>query len=113
MSFRPLDQFEFHHHLAETPGTALVIFTTPACGACRCLKQLFAEHRGEFSDLTLFEVDAERDLALTREFDVFHLPALFLYRDGRFHCELQAEAHPRRLREAIDAAVAAPAEEAP
>lgn len=111
--FARLDQFEFHHVLAATPGLALVCFTGPACGACRQLKAMFAQHAQLFTDIRLFEVDAERDLALTREFDVFHLPALFLYRDGHFHCELHAEMHPTGLRAAIEAALSVPPQEAP
>jgi thioredoxin 1 len=108
-----LDQFTFHHTLAATPGGALVIFTGPACGACRRLKGILNEHVGEFADLHLFEVDAGEDMALTREFEVFHLPALFLFRDGHFHCELHSEAQPHLLRRAIDAAFAAPPQEQP
>lgn len=104
---------DFHHRLAVTPGVSLVLFTGPACGACKRLKQVLAEQRELFADVHLFEVDAERDMALTREFGVFHLPAMFLFRDGDYHCELHSEAQAGRLRAAIDAALAGPAEEAP
>ncbi len=113
MTLRPLDQFDFHHALEQTSGTSLVIFTGPACGACRRLKAVLAAEPQLFADLRLFEVDAQRDMALTREFGVFHLPAMFLFRDGEFHCELHSEALPAKLRSAIDAALAAPAQEAP
>lgn len=92
---------------------SLVIFTAPACGACKRLKQLLVTPSPELGGIRFFEVDAERDLALTREFGIFHLPAMFLYRNGQFHCELQAEAHPERIRRAVDAALARPAQEAP
>jgi len=108
-----LDQFSFHHTLASTAGDVLVIFTGPACGACRRLKRVLEEYAQQFADLTLFEVDAGEDMALTREFEVFHLPSMFLFRDGQFHCELHSEAQPQRLRRAIDAAFAAPAQEQP
>ncbi|WP_127475963.1 thioredoxin family protein [Sulfurivermis fontis] len=104
---------DFHHRLAETPGVSLVLFTGPACGACKRLKQVLREQRALFADVHLFEVDAGRDMALTREFGVFHLPALFLFRDGEYHCALHSEAQPEHLRAAIDAALARPAEEAP
>lgn len=108
-----LDQFSFHQTLAGMRGPALVIFTGPACGACRRLKAVL-EGSGElFTDLQLFEVDAGDDQALTHEFEVFHLPAMFLYRDGEYHCELHGEAQPQRLRKAIDAALTAPGQEAP
>lgn len=108
-----LDQFEFHHRLAESTGTSLVIFTGPHCGACKRLKSVLQEAGNLFADVQLFEVDAQRDMALTREFGVFHLPAMFLFRDGEFHCELHSEALAPQLRAAIDQALALPAEEAP
>ncbi len=113
MTFQQLDQFDFHHALEEVAGVSLVFFTAPACGACKQLKRVLAEHSDRFSDIHLFEVDAQRELGVTREFGVFHLPAMFLFRDGVFHCELHAEARPDHLREAIHAALAAPAREAP
>lgn len=110
---RILEQFEFHHVLEETPGVSLVMFAGPACGSCRRFKQVLTDYLARHDDLTVFEVDAERDLALTHEFEVFHLPGLFLFVDGRFHGELQSDAHPERLRAAIAARLAQPAEEAP
>ncbi len=113
MAVSSLDQFNFHHILAETAGVSLVIFTSPACGSCKQLRQLFARHPDAFSQLKLFEVDAEREMALTHEFGVFHLPAMFLYRDGEFHAEIQAEALPQAIVAAVESALAAPAAEAP
>jgi len=108
-----LDQFSFHQTLAEIRGAALVIFTGPACSACRRLKAVLQGSGQLFTDLQLFEVDAGEDMALTHEFEVFHLPAMFLFRDGEYHCELHSEAQPQRLRAAIDAALTAPGQEAP
>jgi thioredoxin 1 len=110
-ALRRLDQSSFHHVLAATPGAGLVLFTAPACGACRRVKGLLAQPL--FGDLALFEVDAGEEMGLTREFEVFHLPALFLYRDGRYHRPVHAEAAATALRDAVDAALGAPAEEAP
>ena len=109
--FQQLDQFNFHHSLESAPGVSLVVFTGPACGACKTLKQVLEDPR--FGELNLFEVDAGEEMGLTREYNVFHLPAMFLFIAGRFHCELQAEAQPARLRTAIDAALGGPPGEAP
>jgi thioredoxin 1 len=97
-----LDQFEFHHRISDTRGTALVIFTGPACGSCVAWKRLLRDYAAHASDIQIFEVDAERDLALTREFYVFHLPAIFLFRNGSFHGELQCEASAAALKPAVD-----------
>ena len=112
-AFTSLDEFEFHHALAGTRGIALVIFTGAGCGSCRAWKRLLVAYRTQHPDLALFEVDAGHVQALAREFNVFHLPALFLYRDGHFHSALQSEAHPDTLRAVIEAALATPAQEAP
>ena len=108
-----LDQFSFHHTLAETHGVALVIFTAPHCGSCRVMRHAMSTHGASHPGVSLFEIDAQRDMALTREFEVFHLPALFLYRDGHFHGEIQCEPLPHRLEYAVAAAMTLPAREAP
>ncbi len=112
-SVQTLDQFNFHHVLAETPGTALVIFTGPDCGACRRVKALLSEMVAAGESWRLFEVDAARDGGLAREFEVFHLPSLFLFRDGHYHAPLHAEPLPERIRAAVATTLARPAQEAP
>jgi len=109
----PLDEFGFHHTLAGTRGSALVIFTSVGCSSCRAWKQLLAAYCVQHPEITLFEVDAGHAQALTREFNVFHLPALFLYDDGHFHCALQSAAQLDKLHTAIAAALATAAQEAP
>lgn len=111
--FPQLDQFEFHHRLAHTPGLAIVIFTSHGCASCKAWKQMLADYRRRHLETHVFEVDAERDLALTREFTVFHLPALFLYRNGHYHCALHSEARMDQFEAAISKALAASPQEAP
>jgi thioredoxin-like negative regulator of GroEL len=112
-AFTPLDEFGFHHRLAATRGVALLIFTSTGCSSCRAWKRLLGAYHTQHPELTLFEVDAGHAQALAREFGVFHLPALFLYRDGHFHGALQSEAQADKLHAAMAAALAAPAQEAP
>jgi thiol-disulfide isomerase/thioredoxin len=108
-----LDQFEFHSTLMNTTGIALVMFTSPDCGSCRHLHQVMLAVAREQPEWRLFEVDAQRDAALTREFDVFHLPTLFLFHNGDYHCEIRAEARPAAIVEATLAGLKRPPEEAP
>ncbi len=113
-TFEILDQFTFHHTLTATRSLALVFVTREGCGSCRHWRRVLEEYRVAHPHAArLFEVDAERDAALAHELGVFHLPALFLYRDGHFHAELRVEAHPGKLHGAIEAALTAPAEEPP
>jgi predicted thioredoxin/glutaredoxin len=106
----PLDAFEFHHRLAATPGVSVVIFTSESCQSCRAWKQLL---RTTPLAAHVFEVDAERDAALTREFGIFHLPALYLYRDGEFHVALDCAAEPAALHRTIESGLAQPPQDPP
>lgn len=110
---RQLDQFEFHHTLAGTPGIALVCFTAPHCGACRAMRRALGELSVTRPDIHLFEVDSQRDAALAREFDLFHLPALFLYRDGTYHAPVQSTPRAAALEQTVDTLLGQPALEAP
>lgn len=108
-----LSQFDFHHTLAQTEGISLVYFTAPGCGACRLLKQIFEQFPETCDLVNLYEVDAQQDMALTREFEVFHLPSMFLFKNGHFHAPIHAEPYPESLIAAIEAALAHDAQEAP
>lgn len=106
-----LTEFDYHQRLAATPGPALVLFASPDCGACRVAERLLAEALA--GRVTCYKVDVQQATALARAFDLFHLPALFLYRDGRFHAVLDTELTPGALGAALDAALAAPPQEEP
>jgi len=111
--FPYLDQFDYHHVLAETPGNSLVIFSSPGCSSCRQWKKLLGMFHEQAPSWHIFEVDAQRDMALTRELEIFHLPALFLYRDGHFHAPVQSNADLSSLRRTLESLLQAPAEELP
>lgn len=115
-----LDEFTFFSELEGSSGIALVFFTGPHCASCHHLKNLlnseFSQFAKHFSKSNLsfkaFEIKADKASALVNEFGVFHLPSMFLYKDGVFHCELHAEALTIKLIDAIEVALSkAPQEE--
>ena len=108
-----LDQFDYQHRLEATPGAALVFFTGPHCGVCRQLRRALVDYQASHGGIRLFEVDAERDLALARALSVFHLPSMFLYLDGEFHCQLHSQPLPNHLHRAIELALRQPPQEEP
>lgn len=60
-----------------------------------------------------YEVDVSEATGVARYFGIFHLPTVYLYRDGRFHAELQCEARPEAIRQAAGQLLAAPAQDEP
>ncbi len=114
---KELDEFSFYSTIEESKGIVLVFFSGPHCASCHHLKELFEREISQFTQsfphFSVYEIKADKATALVNEFSVFHLPTMFLYRDGRFHCELHAEAHPKKIIEAINIALEKPAEEEP
>jgi thioredoxin 1 len=112
MQFTELSETDFYPQLAASPGVALLIFTGPDCGACRRLEKLLPSwlsgHVAHF-----YKVDAQRCPALARAYEVFHLPALFVFVDGQYHAPLQAEAAPGPLIGALNRLLDEPAHEEP
>ena len=105
-----LDEFTFFPTLEDSSGIILVFFTGPHCASCHHLKNLlnleylqFTEHYTHLNThFSAYEIKADKAAALVNEFGVFHLPSMYIYNKGEFHCELHAEAIPRKLIEAID-----------
>jgi thioredoxin-like negative regulator of GroEL len=110
--WQALDEFGFDHVLADTAGTALVMFGQPACGACRGWQRQLPLWLANTA-LRLFYVDVARAQALANRFELFQLPAFVLYRYGEFHCRFAAPFQEDAVRAALAAALLAPAEEEP
>jgi len=106
-----LDESIYYPQLAQTNGLALVLFTSPACGTCRVVERHLPASAPPAAQL--FKVDVQVASALARAFEVFHLPTLFLYVDGRYHARLNCEVTPAKLSAAIEHALLQPAEEEP
>lgn len=112
-AFEPLRDGDFHQHLADARGRALVLFSGPACGACRSVAARLPEAAAGAGIDHLFFVDVETSTGVAREFEVFHLPTLLLFNNGEFHAEINCEISAKALRTAIDTALAQPACDAP
>ncbi len=103
----PLNPLDYYAVLDDRTDPSVVIFTGPACGACRRLKAVLAE-MSPIPGVAVYEVGAERAGGLVEELEIFHLPALFLYQDGDLHAEIHAVLRPEALRAAIAAARRSP-----
>ena len=110
---RRLVDGNFYDTVHNTRGTVLVIFTCAGCASCRAWKEVLKDYLRLEPELVIFEVDAHESMALANEYEIFHLPAMFLFRDGKFHCELNCEANRERIQQAIHLALQGPAQEEP
>lgn len=111
--FESLSQFDFHERLENTRGVNLVFFSSENCASCHYWEQLLWKFKSSHSYVNIFRVDAARDQALVEEFEIFHLPAIFLYMNGQFHSEIQCEAKLTVLEEEIKKLMRLPAQELP
>lgn len=103
-----LTDVDFHPTMTALPGDSLVLIGTAACGACRLFKRL-ARDLPDGVVARVVDVDAEKAPGLVDELEVFHLPALFLWRDGQDWAPVQSVARPDALVAALRAAAAGPA----
>jgi thioredoxin-like negative regulator of GroEL len=112
LTFSLLAESDFHHQLARSEGPVLVLFGAPACGACRSVeKRLPGAVDGLVS--ALYKVDVQQSMGLARAYEVFHLPALFLYVDGRYHAPIESEVTADKMKQALEQALASPPQEEP
>ena len=112
-SLTPLHDADFYRVMHASHGPAIVFFTSAGCNSCRYWRQLLEQLVQARTDLVVYVVDAGASMGLAQEYEVFHLPALFLFRDGHYHAPLQCEASLAALTGTLDAALAQPAQEAP
>ena len=110
--FKNLTDADFHHTLAQSAGVSLVMFSGPDCGTCRRVEKLLPGAVGD-KVAHLYRVDVQHSMGLARQYEVFHLPSLFMFVNGHYHAALHSEIMPIKLQAAIKRALVQPAEEEP
>lgn len=111
MDERQLTDFDIDQQLLTLPGTSLVVFTSVGCSSCR-----WARHhlpRLNLPVARLCWVDAEENGGAVERYGVFHLPALFIVRDGEFLGALRCPLNDASLVAAIDEALSRAPDELP
>ncbi|OYQ23221.1 thioredoxin [Pseudomonas mandelii] len=106
-----LTDFDADQRLLAMGGVSLVIFTSVGCASCR-----FAREQLPGLDLAINRlcwIDAGDNGGLVERYQVFHLPALFVVRDGEFFGAVQSRLTSTGLNEAVRQALSRHAEELP
>lgn len=110
---RELDDTDFYSVIQDTQGASIVFFSSEGCNSCRYWKALLDQLADTRPTLNLFEVDAQQSMGLAQEYEVFHLPSLFVFVNGQYHAPLQCEARLDTVDHALDKVLASPAQDAP
>ncbi|MCP1446859.1 hypothetical protein J3D54_005991 [Pseudomonas sp. GGS8] len=106
-----LTDFDADQRLLAMSGISLVIFTSVGCASCRFAREQLP--RLELAVDRLCWIDAGSNGGVVERYRVFHLPALFVVRDGEYFGALQSRLTCTALNEAVDQALNRPAEELP
>ncbi len=106
-----LTDFDIDRTLLELAGVSLVIFTSPGCSGCRWARAQLP--RLDLPIERLCWVDAGDNGGAVERYQVFHLAALFVVRDGQFYGELQARLTALELTRSLGQALERIPEELP
>ncbi|ROM18196.1 thioredoxin [Pseudomonas protegens] len=106
-----LTDFDIDQQLLALGGVSLVVFTSVGCSSCRWARARLPEL--ELPVDRLCWVDAGDNGGAVQRYQVFHLPALFVVRDGEFHGALQSRLTQQDLSESLRQALNRIPEELP
>ncbi|MBC3207633.1 thioredoxin family protein [Pseudomonas sp. SWRI111] len=106
-----LTDFDADQQLLAMSGVSLVIFTSVGCASCRYAREVLPGMALAVDRLCW--IDAGENGGLVQRYQVFHLPALFVVRDGAFFGALHTRLTVDDLNQAVAHALGRTAEELP
>lgn len=106
-----LTDFDIDHQLLELPGTSLLVFTSVGCSSCRYARQQLPVLKLAVERICW--IDAEENGGAVARYEVFHLPALFVVRDGMFHGAVRSPLTQSSISQALKQALLHEADELP
>jgi len=106
-----LTDFDIDQRLLALPGTSLLIFTSVGCALCRVAREVLPGFNLPVQRLCW--IDAGDNGGAVQRYGVFHLPALFVIKDGEFHGAVQSRLAVNELADAVRQALSLVPEELP
>lgn len=106
-----LTDFDADQQLLAMNGVSLVIFTSVGCASCRWARQQLPGL--DLAVDRLCWIDAGDNGGVVERYQVFHLPALFVVRDGEFYGALQSRLTRNELNAGVGQALSRIPEELP
>jgi hypothetical protein len=104
----PMEQIELNdstadRFLLDAPGVSLLVFHSKVCGNCRLAREQLPGL--DLPVERLCWVDAGDNGGLVQRYEVFHLPAMFVVRDGTYFGAVQATLQEWDIRQQIGLAM--------
>ena len=106
-----LTDFNVDRQLLALPGVSLLIFTSVGCSSCRWARQYLPEQALPVDRLCW--IDAEENGGAVQRYGVFHLPSVFVVRDGEFHGALRSQLSADAIINGLDQALGRAPDELP
>ncbi|AUL47052.1 thioredoxin [Bordetella trematum] len=103
MDERDLDDGTADRQLLDAQGVSLLVFHSQSCPNCRLAQQRLPAMALPADQL--FWVDAARNGGLVQRYEVFHLPAIYVVRDGAYYGPISAQLEEWDLRQQIGQAL--------
>lgn len=83
----------FNQEVLETKDIVLVDFYADWCAPCRMLAPIIEDLSKELEGtVKVFKVNVDKDEALAEEYEVFTIPTLIVFKNGK---EISREVNPR------------------
>jgi hypothetical protein len=106
-----LTDFDLDQQLLALPGVSLLIFTSLGCSSCRWARHHLPEQSMPVDRLCW--IDAEENGGAVQRYGVFHLPAMFVVRDGAFFGPLRTQMSAEAVTAELALALATAPDELP
>jgi hypothetical protein len=103
--------FDLDQQLLALPGVSLLIFTSLGCSSCRWARHHLPEQSIPVDRLCW--IDAEENGGAVQRYGVFHLPAMFVVRDGAFFGPLRTQISAEAITAGLAVALATAPDELP
>ena len=96
MEYTELNDGTADSYLLEAKGSTLLVFYSKTCATCRVAREKLPEMSLPADQICW--IDAGTNGGLVQRYEVFHLPSLFLVRDGVFYGAVNASLEAWDLR---------------
>ena len=92
-------QEEFEQRVLKAEHPVVVDFYADWCGPCKMLSPVLDELEGEFDDFEFVKVNIDENQELAEQFEVFSIPNVCIFKNGKVADRNVGFASPDAIRE--------------